>query len=92
MDDDDESHSISDGLKRIARILDVPVASFFASEASPTVEQNRAAPTAGEVEQALSVMRLFLRLNSTQARARCVSFIVQELLRNSPSIDPASDD
>ncbi|MCJ2085154.1 hypothetical protein MKK88_03985 [Methylobacterium sp. E-005] len=94
MDDDDdaENHETGNTLGRIARILDVPAASFFAPEPSPTSEGTGAAATAEELAQALAVMRLFLRLKSSQARARCVSFITQELVRDSPSIDLAPDD
>lgn len=92
MDDDDaETHETGNALERIARILDVPAASFFAPEPTPAPGGTGAAGTDHEIAQALAVMRLFLRLKSSQARARCVSFITQELLRDTPSIDPAPD-
>lgn len=91
--DDDETpdHETGNALQRIARILDVPAASFLTPEPTPTTGGIGAAGTDHEIAQALAVMRLFLRLKSSQARARCVSFITQELLRDTPSIDPAPD-
>ncbi|MCJ2069192.1 hypothetical protein MKK75_10310 [Methylobacterium sp. J-030] len=81
-----------DALQRIARILDVPAASFFEPEPAPTSGGTESAASGEEIAQAAAVMRLFLRLKGTQARARCVSFIIQELLRDSPSIEPTPDD
>lgn len=83
MDDDDDA---SDGktshpLERIARSLNLPAASFFAPAASGNVEEAGGAATDEEMSQALAVMRLFLRLKDPEARARCVSFITQELLQ-----------
>lgn len=94
MDDDDEAPNFETGgpLARIARILDVPASSFFVPESSQILGGSEPTANDEETAQALAVMRLFLRLKGTQARARCVSFIIQELLRDSPSIDPAPDD
>lgn len=82
--DDNETpdHEAGNALGRIARILDVPAASFFGPAQSPTPGGTGTAHTDEETSQALAVMRLFLRLKSSQARARCVSFITQELLRD----------
>ena len=94
MNDDDEASDNETGntLGRIARILDVPAVSFFEPEPVPTSGGAEMAASGEEIAQAAAVMRLFLRLKGTQARARCVSFIIQELLRDRPSIDPTPDD
>ena len=86
MDDDDEAPNFETG-GPLARI-----ASFFVPESSQILGASEPTANDEETAQALAVMRLFLRLKGTQARARCVSFIIQELLRDSPSIDPAPDD
>ena len=83
MDDDDDAsgYEIGHALERIARSLNVPAASFFAPAPCTNVEETGAAATDEEMSQALGVMRLFLRLKDPEARARCVSFITQELLQ-----------
>ncbi|RYF16009.1 MAG: hypothetical protein EOO77_12835 [Oxalobacteraceae bacterium] len=82
MEEDDVVPSADTGnaLERIARILDVPAASFFVPE--PYLNTGRAETAANEEDlaQVLAVMRLFLQLKDPEARARCVSFIIQELL------------
>lgn len=66
-------------LDLIARALNVPVDSFFqAKQAKPLLVIDVDPPTE-DVQQALTVMRLFLRLKDPEARARCVGFITQEL-------------
>ena len=82
MDDDDDASDCetSQALERIARSLNVSAASFFVPAASGNVEEAGGAATDEEMSQALAVMRLFLRLKDAEARARCVSFITQELL------------
>ena len=66
-------------LDRIAHALNVPVDSFNqAEQADPSLVID-GDPRKEDVEQALIVLRLFLRLKNPEARARCVGFITQEL-------------
>lgn len=83
-DNNDETldHETGNALGRIARILDVPAASFFAPKQSPTLGGVGTAATDEGIVQALAVMRLFLQLRDPEARARCLSFITQELLQD----------
>jgi hypothetical protein len=82
--DDDEATNYEKGasLKLIAGALGVPVDSFFATEQLRFSGQMGEAASRGEIAEALAVMRLFLRLPDPEARARCISFITQELLQN----------
>jgi hypothetical protein len=72
----------NDPLARIAAVLGVPVASFFAPGPLRFSRQMGAAASREEMIEALAVMRLYLRLQSPEARARCVTFITEELLGN----------
>lgn len=81
-DDDATDHENRASLKLIASALGVPVASFFATESLRFSGQMGEAASRGEMAEALAVMRLFLRLPDPEARARCVSFVTQELLQS----------
>jgi hypothetical protein len=82
MDDEAEDPTSDASLKLIASALGVPVASFFATKPLRFSGQMGEAASRGEMAEALAVMRLFLRLPDPEARARCVSFITQELLQS----------
>ncbi len=83
MDDDEATkHEDRASLALIASALGVPVASFFATEPLRFSGQMGKAASRGEIAEALAVMRMFLRLSDPEARARCVSFITQELLQS----------
>ena len=66
-------------LDRIAHALNVPVDSFYQDEQADPSLLIDGDPRKEDVEQALLVLRLFLRLKDPEARARCVGFITQEL-------------
>lgn len=84
MDDDDKApgYERENSLKLIAEALGVPVSNFFATEPLRFSGRMGAAASREEMAEALAVMRLFLRLQDPEARARCVSFITQELVRD----------
>ena len=82
MDDEATDYENGASLKLIASALGVPVASFFATEPLRFSGQTGEAASREEMAEALAVMRLFLRLPDPEARARCVSFITQELLQS----------
>lgn len=84
MDDHDDAadREADNALGRIARTLGVPAASFFATEPSrPSSGEEEVACDEG-ITQALTMMRLFLRLKDPEARARCISFLTEELLHD----------
>ncbi|GJD73869.1 hypothetical protein [Methylobacterium goesingense] len=66
-------------LDLIAIALNVPVDSFYQAKQFKPLLVIDVDPPTEDVEQALIVMRLFLRLKDPEARARCVGFITQEL-------------
>ncbi|MCJ2023980.1 hypothetical protein [Methylobacterium sp. J-067] len=81
-DGDAPDYENNEHLTRIAGVLGVPVARFFATGPLRFSGQMGAAASREEMTEALAVMRLYLRLQSPEARARCITFITEELLRD----------
>lgn len=65
-------------LVRIARTLGVPVATFLTADRADTPDIEAAVESPDHLDEVVAMLRLFLRLKSSEARARCLAYVVQE--------------
>jgi hypothetical protein len=75
----DDPHNDGPGmLDRIARTLGVPVATFLTADLAETPDTETAMASLDDTAEVMALLRLFVRLKSPEARARCVAYVVQE--------------
>ena len=68
-------------LTRIARTLSVPIATFLTADPVEISDAEADVAGAGHLDQVVAVLRLFVRLKSPEARARCLAYVVHEATR-----------
>ncbi|MFB0491564.1 hypothetical protein ABIE45_004150 [Methylobacterium sp. OAE515] len=76
--DDPQSGCDTDALDRIAHALGVPVAAFLTDKPDEAPDIATAVMAMGDPAQVVALLRLFARLKSPEARARCLAYVVQE--------------
>ncbi|KQO66328.1 hypothetical protein ASF22_20530 [Methylobacterium sp. Leaf87] len=65
-------------LDRIAQSLGVPVATFQTAYPDEAPDTETALAGLDQLSEVMALMRLFVRLKSPEARARCLAYVVQE--------------
>lgn len=65
-------------LVRIARTLGVPVATFLTACPTETSDTETVLANLDHPAEVVALLRLFVRLKSPEARARCLAYVVQE--------------
>ncbi|WP_342165328.1 hypothetical protein [Methylobacterium sp. SD21] len=75
-----EGHA--NALGRIASTLGVPVEAFLAADPAAGPDLASAGMDLDASAQVLALLRLFVRLKSPEARARCLSYVVQEAIHD----------
>ena len=75
--DDPQSNDFG-ALDRIARSLGVPVATFLTADLPETPDIETAVAGLDHLPEVVALLRLFVRLKSPEARARCLAYVVQE--------------
>jgi len=68
-------------LTRIAQTLSVPIATFLTEDPVEMSGAEADVQARDDLDQVVAVLRLFVRLKSPEARARCVAYIVHETTR-----------
>ncbi|MDO9427756.1 MAG: hypothetical protein Q7T93_13115 [Methylobacterium sp.] len=76
-------------LDRIARTLGVPVATFLTADAPETPDAETAMAGLDHTAEVVALLRLFARLKSPEARARCIAYVVQEATQDVSSARPS---
>ena len=80
MMNDDDLHDANRGaLVRLAQALDVPVANFLTDHPVETPGTETALAGLEHPAEVVALLRLFVRLKSPEARARCLAYVVQEV-------------
>jgi len=79
MNGNDPQDSDLAALVRIARTLGVPVASFLTTYPAETPDTATAVAGLDHPAEVVALLRLFVRLKSPEARARCLAYVVQEV-------------
>lgn len=69
-------------LTRIARTLGVPIETLLASEPHAMPGFETLDVGGDDPAQVMALLRLFVRLKSPEARARCFAYVVQEATRD----------
>lgn len=80
--DDPRAGCDTDALDRIAQALGVPVAAFLADKPDEAPNVANAVMAMGDPAHVVTLLRLFARLKSPEARARCLAYVVQEATRD----------
>ncbi|KQP40339.1 MULTISPECIES: hypothetical protein [unclassified Methylobacterium] len=75
---DDPQDDGPDMLGRIAQTLGVPVATFLTADPAEIPDNETAMASLDHTADAVVLLRLFVRLKSPEARARCFAYVVQE--------------
>ncbi|TXM55075.1 hypothetical protein [Methylobacterium sp. WL120] len=65
-------------LDRIARSLGIPTAAFMTADPAKTSDIENAVAGLDHLPEVVALLRLFVRLKSPEARARCLAYVVQE--------------
>lgn len=78
MNGDDPQDDKPGTLVRIARTLGVPVATFLTGDPAETPDIEAAGEDPDHFSEVMALLRLFVRLKSPEARARCLAYVVQE--------------
>ncbi|QEE38968.1 MULTISPECIES: hypothetical protein [unclassified Methylobacterium] len=79
MDGDNPQNDDMTALVRIARTLRVPVATFLTACPVGTSNTDSAVVAQDHPAEVVALLRLFVRLKSPEARARCLAYVVQEV-------------
>ena len=83
MNDHDPHNDHLGVLVRIARTLDVPVATFLTAGSAEAVDIETAVEGLDHpAEEGALLLRLFVRLKSPAARARCLAYVAREATRD----------
>jgi hypothetical protein len=83
MNGDDPQDDECGALVRIARTLGVPVATFLTADPADTLDIETVVEGADHLAEVMALLRLFVRLKSPEARARCLAYVVQEATHDS---------
>ncbi|MGX9979092.1 hypothetical protein [Methylobacterium fujisawaense] len=83
MSGDDPQDDARGALFRIAQTLGVPVATFLTPDPADIPDIETIGEGANHLAEAVALMRLFVRLKSPEARARCLAYVVQEATHQS---------
>ncbi|TXN66597.1 hypothetical protein FV228_14750 [Methylobacterium sp. WL18] len=83
MNGDDPQDDDLAALVRIARTLGVPVATFLTTCHSGIPDAETAVAGLDHPAEVVALLRLFVRLKSPEARARCLAYVVQEVTHDS---------
>ncbi|MFK5600188.1 hypothetical protein ACFZ8E_24795 [Methylobacterium sp. HMF5984] len=83
MNGDDPQDDAPGALVRIARSLGVPVATFLTADPPETPNTETAVAGLDHLPEVVALLRLFVRLKSPEARARCLAYVVQEATNDS---------
>ncbi len=78
MNGDDPQNDDLSALVRIARSLGVPVATFLTGRPPEVPDTDPPVTAQDHLPEVVMLLRLFVRLKSPEARARCLAFVVQE--------------
>ncbi|MHC2109231.1 hypothetical protein [Methylobacterium sp. CM6246] len=79
--DDPQDHNLA-VLVRIARTLGVPVATFLTTFPAGIPDAATTVEGLDHPSEVVALLRLFVRLKSPEARARCLAYVVQEVTRD----------
>ncbi|MCJ2069384.1 hypothetical protein MKK75_11365 [Methylobacterium sp. J-030] len=79
MNGDDPQDDARGALVRIARTLGVPVATFLTADPADTPDIETVVEGPDHLAEVMALLRLFVRLKSPEARARCLAYVVQEV-------------
>ena len=82
MSGDDPQDDGRGSLVRIARTLGVPVATFLTADPADTPDIETVVEGPDHLAEVMALLRLFVRLESPEARARCLAYVVQEATRD----------
>lgn len=83
MNGDDPQDDERGALVRIARTLGVPVATFLTAAPTDTPDIKTVVEGSDHLAEVMALLRLFVRLKSPEARARCLAYVVQEATHDS---------
>lgn len=83
MNGDDPQDDERGALVRIARTLGVPVATFLRAAPTDTPDIETVVEGPDHLAEVMALLRLFVRLKSPEARARCLAYVVQEATHDS---------
>ena len=83
MNGDDPQDDERVALVRIARTLGVPVATFLTADPADTPDMEPVVEDPHHLAEVMALLRLFVRLKSPEARARCLAYVVQEATHDS---------
>ena len=83
MNGDDLRDDDPGALVRIARSLGVPVATFLTADPARAPDTETAVAGLDHLPEVVALLRLFVRLKSPEARARCLAYVVQEATHDS---------
>ncbi|TXN81143.1 hypothetical protein [Methylobacterium sp. WL8] len=75
---DDPQDDDVGALDRIARALGVPIATFLTACPAGTSDTALDMSSLDNPAEVVTLLRLFVRLKSPEARARCLAYIAQE--------------
>ncbi|MCJ2066836.1 hypothetical protein MKK63_29720 [Methylobacterium sp. J-088] len=78
MNVDDPPDDDPGALVRIAWTLGVPVATFLTTYPTGKSDLETAVGALDHPAEVVALLRLFVRLKSPEARARCLAYVVQE--------------
>lgn len=79
MNGDDPQDDDPGALVRIARTLGVPVSTFLTTCPAEIPDAETAVAVPAHPAEVVALLRLFVRLKSPEARARCLAYVVQEV-------------
>lgn len=83
MNGDDPQDDEGGALVRIARTLGVPVATFLTTDPADPPDFETVVEGPDHLADVVALLRLFVRLKSPEARARCLAYVVQEATHDS---------
>ncbi|TXM66802.1 hypothetical protein [Methylobacterium sp. WL120] len=75
---DDRQDGDLSPLDRIARSLGVPITTFLTADPAETPDTEIVVTSSDHLPEVVALLRLFVRLKSPEARARCLAYVVQE--------------
>lgn len=75
---DDPHDDAMRALNRIAKALDVPAETFLTVHPAAASDAELDPSTLDHLPDVVALLRLFVRLKSPEARARCLAYVVQE--------------